>query len=137
MECPNCGGEMWDNRAKKRAGEFKPSAPDFKCKDKNCDGVVWPEKKKGGKARPEPQEYMEGEYPGDDHRDPTPPPQAPPPRQNTEEARKLFLERHKRCFQYVMETYVPLAMKQPELMIDLNGVAALTEQIMRGQENAR
>jgi single-strand DNA-binding protein len=36
--CPKCGGEMWDNRASKR----NPKAPDFKCKDKACDGVIWP-----------------------------------------------------------------------------------------------
>ncbi len=29
---------MWDNRASKR----NPRAPDFKCRDKSCDGVVWP-----------------------------------------------------------------------------------------------
>jgi hypothetical protein len=29
---------MWDNRAGKR----NPKAPDFKCKDRQCDGVVWP-----------------------------------------------------------------------------------------------
>lgn len=29
---------MWDNRVGKR----NPKAPDFKCKDKGCDGVVWP-----------------------------------------------------------------------------------------------
>ena len=36
--CPKCQGEMWDNRVGKR----NPKAPDFKCKDKACDGVVWP-----------------------------------------------------------------------------------------------
>ena len=36
--CPKCGGEMWDNRENKR----NPRAPDFKCKDRNCDGVIWP-----------------------------------------------------------------------------------------------
>lgn len=36
--CPNCNGPMWDNRVDKR----NPKAPDFKCKDKNCDGVIWP-----------------------------------------------------------------------------------------------
>ena len=36
--CPKCAGEMWDNRVGKR----NPKAPDFKCKDKTCDGVVWP-----------------------------------------------------------------------------------------------
>jgi hypothetical protein len=29
---------MWDNRVGKR----NPRAPDFKCKDKSCDGVIWP-----------------------------------------------------------------------------------------------
>ena len=29
---------MWDNREGKR----NPKAPDFKCKDKGCDGVIWP-----------------------------------------------------------------------------------------------
>ena len=36
--CPKCGGRMWDNRASKR----NPRAPDFKCRDRNCDGVLWP-----------------------------------------------------------------------------------------------
>ncbi|WP_148306425.1 hypothetical protein [Gemmatirosa kalamazoonensis] len=36
--CPKCGGAMWDNRESKR----NPRAPDFKCRDKACDGVIWP-----------------------------------------------------------------------------------------------
>lgn len=32
MECPNCGGDMWDNRENKK----NPKAPDYKCKDKTC-----------------------------------------------------------------------------------------------------
>jgi predicted lactoylglutathione lyase len=32
MNCPNCGGAMWDNRANKR----NPKAPDYKCKNQNC-----------------------------------------------------------------------------------------------------
>ena len=36
--CPKCGGAMWDNRASKR----NPRAPDFKCRDKGCEGVIWP-----------------------------------------------------------------------------------------------
>lgn len=38
VSCPKCGGRMWDNRLTKR----NPKAPDFKCRDRNCDGVVWP-----------------------------------------------------------------------------------------------
>ncbi|HKG90291.1 MAG TPA: hypothetical protein VKA84_00290, partial [Gemmatimonadaceae bacterium] len=29
---------MWDNREGKR----NPKAPDFKCKDRDCGGVIWP-----------------------------------------------------------------------------------------------
>ena len=36
--CPKCGGYMWDNRASKR----NPKAPDFKCRNRACDGVLWP-----------------------------------------------------------------------------------------------
>jgi hypothetical protein len=36
--CPKCGGRMWDNRITKR----NPKAPDFKCRDRSCDGVIWP-----------------------------------------------------------------------------------------------
>jgi hypothetical protein len=38
--CPKCSGKMWDNRATKR----NPKAPDFKCRDRTCDGVIWPPK---------------------------------------------------------------------------------------------
>lgn len=37
-ECPECGGAMWDNRE----GKTNPKAPDFKCKDRKCKGVLWP-----------------------------------------------------------------------------------------------
>ena len=46
--CPKCGGAMWDNRERKQ----NPKAPDFKCKDKSCDGVIWPPR--GQKAAPAP-----------------------------------------------------------------------------------
>jgi hypothetical protein len=36
--CPKCGGEMWDNRTSKR----NPKAPDFRCRDRSCDGALWP-----------------------------------------------------------------------------------------------
>lgn len=48
--CPSCGGKMWDNRE----GKKNPKAPDFKCRDKQCDGVIWPRKKvaAGGPGAP-------------------------------------------------------------------------------------
>lgn len=51
--CPTCSGSMWDNRPKKQSGDMNPKAPDFKCKDKGCQGVIW---KHGEKPRgPVPQ----------------------------------------------------------------------------------
>lgn len=38
--CPKCGGRLWDNRETKR----NPRAPDYKCRDRSCDGVIWPPK---------------------------------------------------------------------------------------------
>ncbi len=38
--CPQCSGRMWDNRLTKR----NPKAPDYKCRDRSCEGVIWPAK---------------------------------------------------------------------------------------------
>ena len=46
--CPKCGGDMWDNRENKR----NPKAPDFKCKDRSCDGVIWPPRTASAGAAP-------------------------------------------------------------------------------------
>ena len=40
ISCPKCGGRMWDNRLTKR----NPKAPDYKCQNRSCDGVIWPSK---------------------------------------------------------------------------------------------
>ena len=40
QSCPKCGGRVWDNRLTKR----NPKAPDWKCRDRSCDGVIWPPK---------------------------------------------------------------------------------------------
>jgi hypothetical protein len=49
--CPKCGGRMWDNRLSKR----NPKAPDYKCRNRSCDGVIWPSKSgnSGGPRGPE------------------------------------------------------------------------------------
>jgi hypothetical protein len=44
--CPKCGGKTWDNRLSKR----NPKAPDYKCRDRSCDGVIWPPKVANGGA---------------------------------------------------------------------------------------
>jgi hypothetical protein len=38
--CPKCGGRTWNNKLTKR----NPKAPDYKCRDRACDGVIWPER---------------------------------------------------------------------------------------------
>jgi hypothetical protein len=57
--CPKCDGRMWDNRISKR----NPKAPDFKCRDRSCDGVIWPPKGGAQKApaAPEPAQAEEPE----------------------------------------------------------------------------
>jgi Rad52/22 family double-strand break repair protein len=46
VSCPKCGGRMWDNRMTKR----NPKAPDYKCQNRSCDGVIWPAKLPAGIA---------------------------------------------------------------------------------------
>jgi hypothetical protein len=70
VACPKCQGPTWDNRATKK----NPSAPDFKCRDRSCDGVIWPPRqpKQGGNGQPPvqqkpvaaPEAYV-GNLPGD------------------------------------------------------------------------
>ena len=48
--CPKCGGRMWDNRQSKR----NPRAPDFKCRDRSCDGVLWPGQQRNAIPVPQP-----------------------------------------------------------------------------------
>ena len=50
VKCPICGGPCWDNRESKR----NPRAPDWKCKDRNCDGAIWPERKRAAAPAPPP-----------------------------------------------------------------------------------
>lgn len=54
--CPKCGGRMWDNRISKR----NPKAPDFKCRSRSCDGVIWPARATGS-AKAEPAESVAAE----------------------------------------------------------------------------
>ena len=138
--CPKCGGRMWDNRLTKR----NPRAPDFKCRDRSCDGVIWPDKgEKRSKAPAPKQEVSIGDLPGDPAGN-TSKGEIGPQKSNAE-ARKAFLQRHMACFEYVLEHYVPILESRnahasevdATLEIDLKGIAALTYQILRGQEDAR
>lgn len=61
--CPKCGGPTWDNRLTKRS----PKAPDFKCKDRQCEGVIWPPRAPGAKPK------ANGDDTGDAFNDEPPP----------------------------------------------------------------
>lgn len=46
--CPQCLGEMWDNRTTKK----NPKQPDFACKDRDgCGHAIWPPKEKKAEAQ--------------------------------------------------------------------------------------
>lgn len=57
VSCPKCGGKMWDNRLTKR----NPKAPDYKCRDRNCDGVVWPPRNGSAPPQAQPQSQSQGQ----------------------------------------------------------------------------
>jgi len=47
--CPECGKDMWDHREPERGGKGRypkknPRGPDFKCRDRACEGARWPQR---------------------------------------------------------------------------------------------
>lgn len=68
--CPKCGGRMWDNRLTKR----NPRAPDYRCRNRSCDGVIWPSKEGDPKAGDPIQKELKPAKEKDDWRplDPAP-----------------------------------------------------------------
>lgn len=61
--CPQCGGGMWDNRGTPQRPKTNPKAPDYKCKDKSCDGVIWPPRSNRKPERVEAVPMPEGPPP--------------------------------------------------------------------------
>lgn len=149
--CPKCGGRMWDNRRTKR----NPRAPDFRCRDRSCDGAIWADSKSGRK-RPEgtddqPADEEMGDLPGfpaarSQERAPAPVAQSEAqrptgPQRGSKEARRAFLEEHAKCLNFVLDEYVPLIRTKlgddsADYTIDVRGIAALTYQLLRGRADA-
>jgi hypothetical protein len=48
--CPECGGDLWDNRADNAKKQDGRRRPDFRCKE-NRDHVIWPPREKKGDGR--------------------------------------------------------------------------------------
>lgn len=73
--CPECGGDLWDNRADNAKKHDGRRRPDFRCKE-NRDHVIWPPREKKGEARANGNGST-----------PDVPPPAPPPAPLTAEER--------------------------------------------------
>lgn len=51
MECPVCGGPIWDNTEKKKLGLFKATSPDRACREKSCTWAEWDDPKDANHAK--------------------------------------------------------------------------------------
>jgi hypothetical protein len=47
--CPQCGGDLWDNRADNAKKNDGRRRPDFRCKE-NKDHVIWPPREAKGSS---------------------------------------------------------------------------------------
>src|SRR5262245_22700435 len=47
FKCPECDSDVYDNTENKR----NPKAPDYKCSNRDCDWVQWPERGRGSSKR--------------------------------------------------------------------------------------
>lgn len=61
--CPTCGGRMWDNRSRKAEGTMSAKAPDYKCRDKECGGAIWPPRSGSSRPKPPPPPAPDAELP--------------------------------------------------------------------------
>ncbi len=88
-ECPQCGGDLWDNRADNAKKHDGRRRPDFRCKE-DRDHVIWPPSEKKGAASKSngKQGYSAGDLPGDP---------APRTEEEKEEALKRLGALHRRC----------------------------------------
>jgi hypothetical protein len=113
--CPDCGGEMYDNRATKK----NPKQPDFKCKDykAGCQGVIWPPKTavvNGNRqqSRTQAQPTTIGDLPGD-----------PAPLTDVDFA--TLCNRYRECVGYVVKQIVP-GLVQADIGCDPASIAAMS-----------
>lgn len=114
--CPKCGSTMWDNRETKT----NPKAPDFKCKDKNCDGVVWPPKKK---APPKTEPRNAGPLlPNESEDDPHLQTQAATKQQGptVDQLQRCYLD----CLRWSLDHVAPMLAKAPNVGITPEAIIA-------------
>jgi hypothetical protein len=112
---------MWDNRLSKKNAK----APDYKCRSRSCDGVIWPPRREPRSVQSAPKaigpEY--GNLPGV----PMEQQPEPAPANGDERLRRIF-NLQNRCFAHALEL-AKLA-EQAEVPITLEGLSALTAQAL-------
>lgn len=126
MNCPDCGGPMWDNRAKKASGVYKPTSPDYSCKDRDgCGKGVWLEPKSEPKAKAKSTAAgpgMPSEASEVAHRIPEP---KTPATEVGRDTQLLTLYDH--CFAHVLK----LA-NQQNALVGTDGINLTSEDVMQG-----
>ena len=60
--CPVCSGPMWDNRDTPDKPKLDPRAPDYKCRNKECSGAIWPPKDMPADDRPPTEPPSDAEF---------------------------------------------------------------------------
>jgi hypothetical protein len=133
VSCPKCGGATWDNRTSKR----NPRQPDFKCKNRACDGVIWPprESRTGQRAQQAPQNGRQGydippagtmPYDGPVSHAPQPTEQAPETEATTRFKNLVNVQRA--CFRAALR--LASDANAAGVPVSLEGVSALTAQLL-------
>lgn len=115
--CPKCKGGMYDNRAEndERVARGEKLRPDYKCKQRNCDGVIWrPKNGNGQGAVPTPIPVSQASYGGPHvpaidgpYSAPQVPVPTPPPVQPPQPSDNLF-DMYKEITGWVLRDIVPL-----------------------------
>lgn len=137
VPCPVCGGRTFDNRESKK----NPKAPDFRCRDKSCEGVIWPPRKgeQGyGHAAPKVQSapstahnYRGGPIKGMDDETDLPPVEAAYEGDTADLAAlrmAALFKLHAHCFWQAMELATQ-AEGHHGVKADLQGISALCAQL--------
>jgi hypothetical protein len=119
--CPKCGGRMWDNRLSKKNAK----APDYKCRSRSCDGVIWPPRREPRAVQSAPKaigpEY--GNLPGV----PMATQQQPMSDAGRERLRRIC-EVQDQCFAHALE--LAKLSEKAEVPTTLEGLSALTAQAL-------
>ncbi len=127
VACPKCNGDMWDNRLNKK----NPKQPDFKCKNRACEGVIWPPRQQRAPQPPPPKaigpEY--GDLPGVPMEN-----EAPAPETGNERLQRIFKVQEV-CFKHAIKLAGIATLEG--VPVTLEGLSALTAQALIAWRDGR